>query len=170
MTKKLLEINPFVSALEIKAVWRMKQENSSGGEAPKQRYDVVLSDTTERCTVYTPHLLHWFKDLSTSAKDMFLWIAMKLRFDSDIIEITEEAYCKDMQVSRNTFYTAKQSLTNRLIVPRTSRKNTYWINPSYLFKGDRLTKYPERIIQLNEHPMKNVVSEPEHPYDLLTRD
>jgi hypothetical protein len=156
MAKNKQEPNPFVQALEIRARWRLIFKTEGGAEeniSSRQTYGVALTDVDDRCPVYTSGLMSWFRDLSTSAKDMFMWIAMQLPLNQDYMEITEERYCKEMEVSRGTFYTAKTQLINRLLAVRTSRKNTYWVNPSYMYKGSRVDKFSDRVTPENEHPI-----------------
>lgn len=157
MAKTTPETNPFVQSLVINALWKLEshaeaaiEEGSIRGRSYKSR----LIDIDERCTVYTEHLLSWFKDLTTSAKDMFMYIAHKLPLDKDYCELTEDKYCEDMKVHRNTYHNAKSALVNRLLIPRHSRKNTYWINPQYLYKGDRLKAFRARAVERNEDPLK----------------
>lgn len=153
-TKSALEINPFVQALVINGYWRTKttelgpQEES--GRGIEIRADLI--DADERCAVFTDHLLGWFSALAGSAKDMFMYVAHKLPYEKDYFELIEEKYCEDMKISRRTFHTAKTELTNRLLIPRTSRRNTYWVNPSYLFKGDRVKHFRAQVRERNVKP------------------
>lgn len=156
MAKNKEETNPFIYALEIEARWILIQGGKTKSEEPassKQRYEVALIDVENRCSVYTDVLLGWFKDLSTSAKDMVLWIAMKLPTTQDYLQIVEEDYSKEMECSRATFFASKTQITNKLIIPRTCRKNTYWVNPAYLYKGDRIDAFREKVVPNNDHPI-----------------
>lgn len=119
----------------------------------RRTYAVSLTDVNDRCPVYTEGLMSWFRELSTSAKDMFLWIGMKLPLSQDYMEITEERYCKEMEVSRATFYSSKTQMLNRLMIPRADRKNTYWINPAVMYKGSRVDAFSDRVRPENDHPI-----------------
>lgn len=117
---------------------------------------VALMDMDNRCSVFTDGLLSWFPTLTTSAKDMFIWICTRLPFEQDYLEMSDDKYCDEMQISRSTFFTSKAQLVNRLIIPRNSRKNTYWVNPSYLFKGDRVRNFRGQVTEGNENPVKKL--------------
>ena len=104
--------------------------------------------------LYTDGLMGFFPMLSSSGKDMFMYVCSKLQYNQDYIELTEERYCKDTGVSRSTFFSAKRELTNRVLIERKSRRNTYWINPMYMFRGDRMAQYPAAVKMVNEHPFK----------------
>jgi hypothetical protein len=161
MAKKAPETNPFVQigqGFVINAVWK-SEELTSSGEVPgdgsgsfSTQLRVYRFERDSRVSLYTDGLLGFFPGLSTSSKDMLLYIASRIQFNSDVIELEEDKYCVTMNVSRSTFFTARKELTNRIIVPRTSRKNTYWINPGYMFKGNRMEKYPEAVRMHNTHP------------------
>ena len=160
MAKKPPETNPFVQALEIKGLWKLDIEEINGTEGASKITQAKsnLIDIDERISVYTNGLLNWFKDLSSCAKDMFMYIGTHLGWEKDVIEIDEDRYCEEMEVSRRTFYAARQALTNRLIIPRTSRKNTYWVNPTYLFKGDRVMVYRGNVKPTNDNPLDKLRS------------
>jgi len=104
--------------------------------------------------MYTDGLLGFFVGLSSSAKDMVMYIASRLPYNQDYLELTEERYCAAMQVSRRTYFNARQQLENRIIIERVTRKGTYWINPAYLFKGNRMTMYPWAVKMDNAHPFE----------------
>lgn len=178
MPKKNPENNPFVHSLEIKGVWKLDFEHKTkleGNESSVTYAQSRLIDGDDRVSVYGDGLLNWFTPLSSSAKDMFMYIAIHLGYQRDVIELNEDDYCKLTGIGRTTFYKAKAELTNRLIVPRLSRRNTYWVNPSYLFKGSRIDKYPGCVIQSNENPLKHAeeqsqLAEPEAPYLKIMKD
>ena len=157
MAKKLPEINPFVqnsTGFAVHAIWKMRKLGIGGGsESPSALYEVHPVDVDDRVQVYTDGLLGFFPLLNSAAKDMFIYIACKLPLDQDYLELPDDKYCKEMNVSRATFFNARKELINRIIIPRTTRKNTYWINPAYLFKGDRLNKFPESVRMMNTHPL-----------------
>lgn len=84
---------------------------------------------------------------------MVLWIMEHLPYEQDYMEMSEERYCSDMQVSKSSFYAAKGQLVNRLIIPRQSRRNTYWVSPGYLYKGSRVNRFKDRVVYENENPL-----------------
>jgi hypothetical protein len=115
-------------------------------------------ETAPRVTLYTEGLLNMFLGLSPAGKDMLMYILVHLRYDQDYLELDEEKYMSDTEAGRATFYRAKVELTNRVIIPRLSRKGTYWINPMYMFRGQRMSKYPDRIKMENSHPFVKTAS------------
>lgn len=158
MAKKLEETNPFVQSLEIRGVWKLDFEHKTqlrGNESSVTYAQSRIIDGDDRASVYSAGLMTWFKPLTSSAKDMFMYVAIHLGHEKDVIELTEDDYCQEMGVGRTTFYNAKTELTNRLLIPRKKRKNTYWVNPAYLFKGNRIAKFPDNIRTVNDNPLKD---------------
>jgi hypothetical protein len=157
MAKNTTETNPFVQSLVIPGFWKLEtgdEDSSEGGSGFTAH--VRLVDKDVRCQIFPAHLLMWFKDLPTSAKDMVIWITLHIAYNSDVVEIREDKYCEEMGISRSTFFSAKTAITNRLIVLRASRKNTYWVNPSYLFKGNRIKVFRANVVEENENPLKGI--------------
>lgn len=161
MPKKLPETNPFVqkeAGFVIHALWKLdrfgtEEEHGVVGGNQARAYRLEIDDRTQ---LYTAHVLDLFKQLSSAAKDMFIYIAIKLPYNQDYLELDEVKYCAITGVSRATFYAAKQQLTNRLLIPRVKRNNTYWINPVYMFKGDRMKAFPHAVVTDNEHPFNKL--------------
>lgn len=160
MPKKQPESNPFVSkasGFTIKAMWKLEKltsgsvtEHTSGGKIQWCPYRLEVND---RASVYTEDILELFAQLSSGAKDMFMYVAAKLPYGKDYIELDEIRYCDVMKVAHATFFRSRKDLLNKLLVPRADRKGTYWVNPTYMFKGARMEKYPEAVVMLNDHPL-----------------
>lgn len=126
--------------------------------------------------MFTEYIFGWFKKLPVCAKDMFMYIVCHIGNKTDIIEIREDKYCLEAEVGHKTFYSARRALLNRLIIPRTSRKNTYWVSPFWVYNGNRMSKLKKYAVMQNEHPFKklderipvppNIFDEPEAGYGL----
>lgn len=150
------EPNPFVQTLTIPILWKLR--SSEGVENPTGtktlgRYPLEVE---QRVNFYTDRLLPLFLGLTPSAKDMVLYIAAHLSVNQDYLELREDRYCTDMQVSHSTYLAARTQLLNRLIIPRVARKHTYWVNPALMFKGKRLEKYPDKITPINQDPFEKL--------------
>jgi len=177
MAKHSEETNPFVQpdVFKIRAIWKMETlvtsgtENAqSGSKTNTQQLRAYKFEKSPKVLLYTDNLFSFYPQLMSAAKDMIMYIAAYVQYDCDYIELNEEKYCTLMNVSRSTFYAAKKDLTNRIIVPRMKRKNTYWINPQYLYRGSRMDKYPNSVVMENDHPFNKVkasiVEEDQAPY------
>lgn len=87
------------------------------------------------------------KELPVRAKELLLYIIMYVESGQDIIWINRKEYMADNGIkSVNTFKTAIEELANkRYVCPHIKIKDLLWINPKYLFKGDRIAKYPNNV-------------------------
>ena len=157
-TKNNPETNPFLHTLVIKARWTVEKKIV---DDVYEASEVVLAsvrpvEVDTWCNIYTEHFLSVFIGMSSASKDMIFWIITHIGYETDIIEMKEDKYCEEMKVSGRTYYKARSELLNRLIIPRTSRRNTYWINPSYLFRGRRAGTFPNQIKMQNENPLNGI--------------
>lgn len=90
---------------------------------------------------------------SKAALQILGYILHHLRWNQDYIEIKYYTHISldnpnRLVMSKTNFYKGINELTRRnVIVTRASRKSTYWINPSMLFKGNRLTAFPDYIVK-----------------------
>lgn len=152
-TKETADFNPFVQSLQIKAIWRMSSRYESEGRVVQSKpYEVE-----HRVHFYTEKVQPLFATLPNSAINLFMWIAAKLRYESDVIEIDPDRYCKEMEVSMRTFYDAIERLRNKVIVPRDKRAKTYYVNPAYIYRGSRTKSYPNNIVAINKDPLEKIL-------------
>jgi len=167
MAKKTPEENPFVQiALDftIYAIWKSAELRPAGAPADmslsnSRTFAYTKFEVNSKASVYSDNgLLNIFPTLPSAAKDMFMYIVAKIQYESDVIELEEEKYMETMGVSRATFYSARKALTNRIIMERKERKNTYWVNPAYIFRGSRISKYPKNVKMVDKSG--NPVGEP----------
>jgi hypothetical protein len=148
MSDKIEEINPFSVNLEIPVVYLTKKDTFGAGI----RYSATPRELNTFVCLYTGSTLQMFRKLSPSSKDMMMYIMEKLNrlgeVDRDYLQLREEEYMEEMECSRSTFIRAKTELLNVVIIPRKSRKGTYWFNPLYFFKGSRMRKYTDKLISV----------------------
>ncbi len=146
--------NPFVFTLKINAVLREKKFKTAGVGF---HIDAKILDIDHHASVYSEATLELAKQLPAGAVMMLLWIVSKLRYNTDYIEISEKRYCEEMSVSRTTFHVSRNALLNRVIAPRALRSNTFYINPAYLFRGNRSEVYPTKVSVKNNSRYSQLV-------------
>jgi hypothetical protein len=144
MKENTTDINPFLSTLAIEIV-----EKYTVRPATVQRY--IVEKNPPIGVYMSTELLRLLSSLNSSSKDMAFYIMKYLGYSADTIEIKPDIYCERMSVSLKTFYRAKADLTNVLIIPK-KRKDTYYINPSLLFRGTRAKAFPEHVVLEEENP------------------
>lgn len=79
-------------------------------------------------------------EVGNKTRDLFLYIQLNLGFEKEVIELHYKHVCKETNMGTNSYYAALKELEEIGII---SKKNLseFWINPLYLFKGDRLSFY-----------------------------
>lgn len=95
-----------------------------------------------------PHILKGIvNNLSPSAKDMIFYIMTHIGHNREAIQIEYVSYCEKtgLDITLRTFQRAIVELTNRVIEKKAARKNMYYINPDFLFKGSRINAYPDKV-------------------------
>lgn len=150
--EKDLGMNPFKQELEV-PVNKIYFENSYKFEdgllipvtkdVEQTPYAKLYSTSTMR--------LHINK-LSLRAKELLFWIIYTIEFSNDFIWINKVRYMKELNISSLTTYKeAIKELMKNGIIAVTIQKDVYWINPVVFFKGDRIKKYPEKVIIVNDN-------------------
>ena len=86
--------------------------------------------------------------LSPRTKELLLWLMFEIESSEDFIWINKQRYMQENNISSiNTYKEAVKELVRYAFLSPTIITDVYWINPSYFFKGDRIKKYPNNIIQ-----------------------
>jgi len=137
--------NPFVNSLEIPVKWVLE------GPTSYRSYQV---DIEQHAKIY-PKLMECLIVMSTSGRKVLAYILSRvLNKDFDYLEITPSK----VGLGNSSFYRAIEELALMQILRtrKELRKNTYWLNPAMLFRGSRVTKYPERVVSVNEDPLASV--------------
>lgn len=83
--------------------------------------------------------------LSTSAKELYLWIMYEVDASEDALWINRDRFMEENNTSLNTYKKAIEELIRYAFVAYTVVKDVYWINPDFFFRGDRIKKYPKNI-------------------------
>ena len=155
MSKKLPEIdesklgmNPFTneliieaSKLEEKGKWVMDTDGTlipSHHVVERQKYTKLYHYSGARDRML---------NMSSGALRMIVYIAYTMDGTKDWIRVTPDTYGKKAEKgSLNTYKRAIEELIRYGYITPTIYKYTYWVNPSQMFTGNRINKYPEKVI------------------------
>ncbi len=87
-------------------------------------------------------------NLSPGAKSLYLFVLYNLESGQDWIQLNSQWYMTKNNVkSINTFKEAAKELCRYLFLSLSvDYKDVYWINPMMFFSGNRITKYPDKVI------------------------
>ena len=89
--------------------------------------------------------------LSDKALRLYTWIYMSITPGKDFIRLNKELYMKRTNTkSINTYKAAIAELIRYCYITQTEYRTVYYINPNIFFSGNRLNKYPNRIVETNK--------------------
>jgi Firmicute plasmid replication protein (RepL) len=83
-----------------------------------------------------------FTMLTNAGRDLLWYIIANIGDSRDYIKLDRESICKAIGVGNTYYYKGLSELREASII--TPKKNTeYWINPYFIFRGDRLEYYEQ---------------------------
>lgn len=143
-------MNPFIKSHELKLIEvreeRKMVDSSNISEGIIMSYETVtktyLAEKQSKVSVYEiPYVENiLFNEIRSGGRDLLLYIMYNLKDDYDFINLKFDKVCKEMRISRPTLSSAIQQLKDVAIICRKSQSE-YWINPTYIFKGNRIAYY-----------------------------
>lgn len=83
-----------------------------------------------------------FGVLTQGGRNLFLYIMATIGQDRDTINLHTEKVCNEMKISRNTLAAAKDNLRDSGVIV-VYKGNEWWVNPFFIFRGDRIKYYNE---------------------------
>jgi hypothetical protein len=107
-------------------------------EVEKTPYTKLYVDSLRRLVI---------SGLTPSAKELYLWVMFEIEHGKDALWINRERFMLENNTSLNTYKKALDELLRYALLAFTVVKDVYWINPDFFFKGDRISKYPNNIIE-----------------------
>lgn len=118
---------------------------------PSEIKTTYLVEDSKFCKVYTRlgFRLH-VSELSDNSKSLFLWMIYDLDYNEEFIEFDTKRIKKyriENNKSNVEFLDSLKELIRASIISHTGIGRIYWINPLFFFNGNRLKKYPDKIIE-----------------------
>ena len=150
---KLL-LNPFVNNLQIEATKLTDTGKYVPDEDGTMLPCTVLVEKRQSTKIfYCSGCKDMIYNLSPGAKSLYLFVLYNLDSGQDWIQINIQWYMTKNNIkSINTYKEAVKELCRYLFLSQTvDYKDVYWINPMLFFSGNRITKYPTKVIIKGEH-------------------
>lgn len=158
------EENPFLNGLKIEM---LKYRNTSQRTDVKKLHDnngivldwedvtqVNLIDRQRSCSIYrSPFADEMYFSLCNPAKAVFFYIIFHLQHNKDKIELKPDHVGKVTGMSRTSAFRAINELIDYHIIAKAKRQSTYWVNPYFIFSGNRkayFAKNPKVQIEIIE--------------------
>tara|TARA_R110002050_G_scaffold95172_4_gene198119 strand:+ start:401 stop:907 length:507 start_codon:yes stop_codon:yes gene_type:complete len=138
--KSKLEINPFIENNFIK--YRTAMQTVAYGEESKGRMDYSKSYKMDKDLSGKLYRLKEFEEnlytLPVNALKLLIFIAFHLGHKKDSIHLLASKYEEITGIKETSFNNARSTLIKKgIILKKTGRTNMYWVNPHYIFSGDR---------------------------------
>lgn len=89
----------------------------------------------------------WLFSMSNKALSLYLWIIYKIEHGEDFLWINFKSYMEESGNSLNTVKAAIKELQEKGVVQYTGISNTFWINPKFMFRGNRVKKYESNTVE-----------------------
>lgn len=82
----------------------------------------------------------FFRELGSAGRDILLYILCTIKLNQDTVELHHIKLTKEIDISKSTLYNGIQQLIDIGVICK-KFKSDYWVNPLYIFKGDRVAFY-----------------------------
>jgi hypothetical protein len=133
----------------IEVVYEQKQIKIEGIDIGDFPYE-VSNQREGFCKLYcSPEKRLLTNRLSLRAKEMLLWIQYEIDHGKDFLWMNKKRYMEELEIkSINTYKEALKELIRHGFITPTLASDYYWINPDFMFKGDRVKKYPKNVVKI----------------------
>jgi hypothetical protein len=153
--KKLPEIdeqklgaNPYLNQLVIECTKRIDPEAFVADEDGTMLPASSVIEKTKPLKLYRPDgSKSAAMNLSAGALRMFVYIQYTLKYGLDYIMVTPEQYTKI--ATRNVYKKAIDELHRYGYIQPSVQRYVFWINPSLMFAGNRIRKWPNKVVVKN---------------------
>lgn len=140
-------INPFIGNLSIYVTRRKQGVINKFGDEDIKEYDLEVMPYTKVFDIAGD--VKQICELPIRSQQMYLYLIHSLKSAQDYVCIDRVKYMKQMKIgSVNTFKVAIRGLSSgSYIYPHYKIRDVYWINPHYFFRGSRINKYPDNLVE-----------------------
>lgn len=92
--------------------------------------------------------------LDEKALKLLFYIALHIAQDSDQIQLYQKKVSELLGFEKSSFYSAIKTLKKNKIIDSKPKRGMYWVNPHFLFQGNRYAYFTKK--QENQAGEKNV--------------
>ncbi len=144
-------MNPFVQnfKLELIQVSKSKKiiDTDDISDGIIMKYETVsktfMIEKQHKTTVYEIPFIEtvlFRNDMKSNGRDLLLYIIYNMVDNQDWINLKQDKVTKQMGNSKPTLISAISQLEDAAIICKKSQSE-YWVNPFYIFKGNRIAYY-----------------------------
>lgn len=169
---KYHERNPFIGevAIHIEETQRRKVMGTSyqdvvvqeTGETTKQKISIFGEkkkvDKQQYMKLFLGQIKKFF-ELSKTSMKLLDYIMEQIRYNKDRICLHQPTVMDELKISRTTCYRSIVQLLDAQIIAKADTEGCFFVNPTVVFKGDRLVLWKE--YQMQDEKVKPYVGMPE---------
>lgn len=144
-------MNPFLQNYRLKVVkinsttFKVDTSNIHDGVIVGDYEQVTksfLAEQQSKTSVYDiPYIENiLFTEITSAGRDILLYIIYNVKENEDVINLKHDRLAKKVNLSRPTLIKGIQQLIDVGVICKKSQSE-YWINPLYVFKGNRINYY-----------------------------
>ena len=156
--EKTLPPNPFVYSLEIPVTKMYSKDKfvflpaEIEGETGTFIQSAFYTERTQSARLYyCTGCIDRVYNLSDKALRMFMYILYHLKRGKDYIQINKDDYMRKNNIkSRTTVLSAIEELLRYSFISSTKYNTVFYTNPWLFSSGDRVSKYPDKLIEQGE--------------------
>lgn len=153
MTKKQ-SANPFLTSFKLNVIEIQEEKKLLDSKDVNWEEGYVLDYITQKNVFHVEQQKHvkiydipydhsfFFKEFQPTTRDLYNYIILKLKENQDWIELNYKKVTKETSMSIKSFYSATKQLAEFSVITK-KQKDQYWINPYYMFRGNRLNFFKE---------------------------
>lgn len=133
-------MNPFLYGYTLKLV---KVNHITDVATSTTKYEKIVKSyfveaQSKTSVYYIPYAEDFlFKKLTRNGRDIFYYIIYNLPKDADSIKLKLDKLVDETNISRPTIYRGIKELSECGVITK-KNNSEYWINPYYMFNGDRV--------------------------------
>ena len=146
-TEEDLGGNPFIQSLVVR-VCDFKTGKIIEDEEGIKDYEYAEREYDPCTKVYTESIdRKIINGLSPKAKELYLFLIYSLNTGKDYFWFNRQRYMEELNIKSNTTVcNAIFELSRYCIIYKAATvKDVYWINPAFLFAGNRIKKYKSNV-------------------------
>ena len=84
------------------------------------------------------------KKLKANGRELYIYIQNNIPLNCDKIHLSLEKVNQVMSITRPTLISGIQQLLQENIICKAEKQSMYWVNPYYLFNGNRIAYYEKQ--------------------------
>lgn len=153
--EKLVNIgsNPLAVGIEIPVVPVYSKDTYKKDEDAIVPITIFIEKTPFTKVYNTSENRKIVNNLSSRAKTLLLWIIYEVEAGKDYLWINKSRYMQEVGIKAiNTYNEAIKELIRYGLIKDTKAVDTFWINPEFIFNGNRVKKYPKNVIKHESRP------------------